>query len=147
MITEYKKARFDYHLLEQFQAGLSLEGWEIKAIRQGRIQMNQAYIFIKDQEMYLTGVQIQPTSQASNHKAHDPNRSRKLLVSKKEIRYLLGKITQDGLTLVPTHLYWKGPWIKLSFSLAKGKKLHDKREAVKTKTIDRELQRIVKHQH
>ena len=139
-----KRARHEYHLEERFEAGLVLQGWEIKAIRAGRGNMTDAYAYVKDGEIFLIGAQITPLIQASTHTIPEDRRQRKLLLHRREIDMLIGRIQRDGYTLVPTALYWKGNKVKAELALAKGKQSHDKREASKERDWNREKQRLLR---
>ena len=143
-IVQNKKAFHDYFVEERFEAGLSLEGWEVKAIRAGRAQLKEAYVVIKGAELFLIGSHISPLTSASTHVQADPVRTRKLLLHAEEIRKLIGKVERAGYTLVPLDLHYSRGRIKLSLGLAKGKKQHDKRAAVKDRDWQREQQRILR---
>jgi SsrA-binding protein len=143
-IVQNKKAFHDYFIEERFEAGLSLEGWEVKAIRAGRAQLKEAYVVIKGAELFLIGSHISPLTSASTHVQADPVRTRKLLLHAEEIRKLIGKVERAGYTLVPLDLHYSRGRIKLSLGLAKGKKQHDKRAAVKDRDWQREQQRILR---
>ncbi|MBA3987775.1 SsrA-binding protein SmpB [Aliidiomarina maris] len=140
-----KKARHEYFLEEKYEAGLALQGWEIKSIRDGKVNLSDSYVIIKDGEAYLLGSQIQPLNSASSHVVCDPERTRKLLLKKRELATLIGKTEREGYTLVATALYWKKCWVKLEFYLAKGKKSHDKRDSIKDRDWAREKERMLKH--
>jgi SsrA-binding protein len=140
-----KKARHEYFLEDKFEAGLALQGWEIKSIRQGKVNLSDSYVIIKDGEAYLLGTQIQPLHSASSHVVCDPERTRKLLLKKRELSTLIGKTEREGYTLVATALYWKKCWVKLEFYLAKGKKSHDKRDTIKDRDWARQKERMLKH--
>ncbi len=139
-----KRARFEYHLEERFEAGLVLLGWEVKSLRQGRISFNESYITLKDGEAWLFGAHISPLNTASTHVNTDPVRTRKLLMHRKELSHLIGRVEQKGYTLVPVALYWKHGKVKLEVALAKGKMSHDKRKTEKERDWNREKQRILK---
>ena len=139
-----KRARHEYHLEERFEAGLALQGWELKAIRAGRANIGEAYALVKDGEIFLFGAQITPLISASTHVVADARRTRKLLLHRREIDQLIGRVERDGYTLVPTALYWKGNKVKLELALAKGKQTHDKREASKERDWEREKQRLLR---
>ncbi|MCC5880936.1 MAG: SsrA-binding protein SmpB [Idiomarina sp.] len=141
-----KKARHEYFLEDKFEAGLALQGWEIKSIRDGKVNLSDSYVIIRDGEAYLLGAQIQPLISASSHVVCDPERTRKLLLKKRELSTLIGKTEREGYTLVATAMYWKKCWVKLEFYLAKGKKAHDKRDTVKDRDWAREKERMMKHQ-
>jgi len=141
-----KKARHEYFLEDKFEAGLALQGWEIKSIRDGKVNLSDSYVIIRDGEAYLLGTQIQPLNSASSHVVCDPERTRKLLLKKRELSTLIGKTEREGYTLVATAMYWKKCWVKIEFYLAKGKKSHDKRDTVKDRDWAREKERMMKHQ-
>lgn len=140
-----KKARHEYFLEDKFEAGLALQGWEIKSIREGKVNLSDSYVILKDGEAYLLGAQIQPLNSASSHVVCDPERTRKLLLKKRELATLIGKTEREGYTLVATALYWKKCWVKLEFYLAKGKKSHDKRDTIKDRDWARQKERMLKH--
>ncbi len=144
-IAENRRARFDYHLEEQYEAGIVLEGWEIKAIRAGQVQLTDGYVVIRDGELHLIGCRINPLRSASTHVHPEPDRTRKLLMHKDEIRRLVGKVEQRGWTLVPLNLHYKGGRVKVELALAKGKALHDKRETEKNRDWEREKARLMRH--
>jgi SsrA-binding protein len=139
-----KRARHDYHLEEKFEAGLALQGWELKAIRAGRANIGESYALIKDGELFLFGAQITPLISASTHVVADAQRTRKLLLHGREIAQLIGRVQRDGYTLIPTALYWKANKVKAELALARGKQAHDKREASKTRDWQREKQRLLR---
>ncbi len=140
-----KKSRHEYSLEERFEAGLVLEGWEVKSLRAGRVQLVDSYVIIKNQEAWLLGALITPLPTASTHIHPDPTRTRKLLLHHKELNKLIGTVERKGYALVPTALYWKRGRVKLEFALAKGKKLHDKRATEKARDWQRDKQRILRH--
>jgi SsrA-binding protein len=140
-----RKARHEYFLQDRFEGGMALQGWEIKSIRQGKANIADSYVIIKDGEAYLFGAVIQPLNSASTHVICDPERSRKLLLNKREINKLIGAKERDGYTMVATAMYWKGPWVKLEFYLAKGKREFDKRDDIKDRDWSREKERMMKH--
>jgi len=139
-----KRARHEYHLEERFEAGLSLQGWELKAIRAGRANIIESYAVIRDGELFLFGAQITPLIMASSHVIADAMRTRKLLLHRNEIDELIGRVQRDGYTLIPTALYWKGNKVKAEVALAKGKQSHDKREASKDRDWARDKQRVMR---
>ena len=139
-----RKARHDYFIRERFEAGLVLEGWEVKSIRAGKAQLAESYIIFKKDEAWLLGAHISPLTSASTHIVADPVRTRKLLLHKKELSRLYGRVEQKGFTLVPLAMYWKKGRIKLEIGLAEGKKQHDKRAAIKERDWKREKARILK---
>lgn len=139
-----KRARHEYHLEERFEAGLVLQGWEVKAIRAGRGNMTDAYAYVRNGEIYLIGAQITPLIQASTHVVAEDRRQRKLLLHRNEIDKLVGRVERDGFTLVPTAMYWSKNKIKLEIALAKGKQNHDKRDAAKDRDWERDKQRVMR---
>ena len=143
-IVENRKALHDYFIEERYEAGLALAGWEVKAIRAGRAQLKEAYVIVRNGEVYLIGAHITPLTAASTHVNADPTRSRKLLLHAEEIRRLIGKVERAGYTLVPLDLHYSGGHVKLNIGLARGKKQYDKREAEKNKEWQREQQRLIK---
>ena len=146
-IIDNKKAFHDYFIEERYEAGLVLEGWEVKAIRAGRVQLKEAYVVLKQEEVWLIGCHISPLPTASTHIKPDPTRSRKLLLHAQEIRKLIGKVQQAGFTLVPLNLHYTKGRIKLEVGLAKGKKLHDKRAAEKEREWQRDKSRLMRDKH
>ena len=144
-IAENRRARFDYHIDETYEAGVVLSGWEIKAIRAGQVQLTDGYVVIRDGELYLIGCRINALRSASTHVLPEPDRTKKLLMHKEEIRRLIGKVEQRGFTLVPLNLHYKGGRVKVDIALAKGKAQHDKRETEKQRDWDREKQRLMRH--
>ena len=138
-----RRARHDYHLDQRYEAGMALQGWELKAIRAGRANIGESYAMVRDGELFLYGAQITPLIQASSHVLTDAHRSRKLLLHRREIDNLIGRVQRDGYTLVPTAMYWKGNKVKLEIALAKGKQSHDKRQAAKDRDWDRDRRRIM----
>ena len=143
-IVENRKALHDYFIEERYEAGLGLAGWEVKAIRAGRAQLKEAYVIVRNGEVYLIGAHITPLAAASTHVSADPTRSRKLLLHAEEIQRLIGKVERAGYTLVPLDLHYSGGRVKLNVGLARGKKQYDKREAEKNKEWQREQQRLIK---
>jgi SsrA-binding protein len=143
-IVDNKKAFHDYFIEERFEAGLVLEGWEAKAIRAGRAQIKEAYVVVKDGEIFLIGAHISPLAQASTHVTADPVRTRKVLLHQKEIGKLIGKVERAGFALVPLDLHFTKGRIKLEVGLAKGKKQYDKRETEKQKDWVREKARVMR---
>jgi len=144
-IAENRRARFEYHIEEQFEAGMVLEGWEVKAVRAGQVQLTDGYVMIKNGELYLIGCRINPLRTASTHVNPLADRTKKLLLKKEEIRRLIGKIEQKGFTLVPLNLHYKGSHIKADIALAKGKDKADKRETVKEREWAKEKGRLMRH--
>ena len=143
-IVENRKAFHDYFIEERFEAGLALEGWEVKSIRDGRVQLAEAYVILRNDEMFLIGCHISPLPTASTHVHPDPVRTRKVLMHGEEMKRLIGKVERAGYTLVPLNLHYRGGWIKLEMGLAKGKKQHDKREVEKDRDWQREKQRLMR---
>ena len=145
-IVENRKAFHDYFIEERFEAGVALEGWEVKSIRAGRAQLKEAYVVVKNNELMLIGAHISPLTTASTHVQADPTRTRKLLLHRAEINGLIGKVERAGYTLTPINLHFKNGRIKLEIGLAKGKKQFDKRATVKEREWNREQQRLVRQQ-
>ena len=139
-----KRARHDYHLEERFEAGLALQGWELKSIRAGRANISEAYAVIRSGGLFLFGAQITPLISASSHTVADAMRTRKLLLHRREIDQLIGKVEREGYTLVPTAMYWKGNKVKAEVALARGKQKHDKRDAERERDWNREKQRLMR---
>lgn len=139
-----KVARHDFILEDRFEAGLVLEGWEVKSLRAGRINLKESYVFLKGAEAWLFGCHITPLPSASTHVHPDPLRTRKLLLNREELNKLIGAVERKGYTLVPLSMYWSKGRAKLEISLAKGKKLHDKRETDRERDWGRQKQRIMK---
>jgi len=139
-----RKATHDYFIEERFEAGIVLEGWEVKSLRAGRVQLDQAYVLLKNMEAWLFGALITPLQTASTHIHPEPQRNRKLLLKHKELSKLIGNVERKGFTVVPLVLYWKANRVKLEIGLAKGKKLYDKRAAEKEKDWQRDRQRLFK---
>lgn len=144
-IAENRRARFEYHLEEQFEAGIVLEGWEVKAIRAGQVQLTDGYVLVRDGELYLIGCRINALRTASTHVSPTAERTRKLLMHKAEIKKLMGKVEQRGYTLVPLNLHYKGGRVKVDVALAKGKAEHDKRDTIKERDWQREKGRLMRH--
>ncbi|HXI31495.1 MAG TPA: SsrA-binding protein SmpB [Vicinamibacterales bacterium] len=142
-IAENRKAFHDFHILESFEAGLALLGTEVKAIREGRVNLRDSYARVEDGEVFLYNVNISPYSHRG-YADHEPLRKRKLLLHRDEIRKLIGKTVEKGMTLVPTRLYFKNGRVKVAVALAKGKKEYDKRETIKRREVDRETRAAVK---
>ncbi len=143
-IADNKKAFHDYFIEERFEAGLALEGWEVKAIRASRVQIREAYVVLRRGEIFIIGMHVSALQTASTHIKTDPTRTRKLLLHAAEINKLVGKVERAGFTLVPLDLHYKKGRIKLEIGLAKGKKQHDKREDEKKKDWEREKQRLMR---
>lgn len=144
-IVTNKKARHDYFIEDKFEAGLVLEGWEVKSLRAGKVQLVDSYVIVKNNEAWLLGSLITPLPTASTHIKPDPQRTRKLLMHRHELDKLIGAVERKGYTLVALSLYWKKGRVKLEIGLAKGKQTHDKRAASKDRDWQREKQRILKH--
>ena len=144
-IAENRRARFEYHIEETFEAGVMLSGWEIKAIRAGQVQLTDGYVVIRDGELHLIGCRINALRSASTHVQPEADRTKKLLMHKAEIRRLIGKVEQRGFTLVPLDLHFKGGLVKAQIALAKGKAEHDKRNTEKQRDWDREKGRMMRH--
>ena len=140
-----RKARHDYHIEDNYEAGLSLEGWEVKSLRAGRVSLDESYVLVKNGELWWFGGHISPLLSASTHIQPDNTRSRKLLMNKIEINRLIGQVERKGYTLVPLALYWKHGRVKLDIGLAKGKKDYDKRASNKERDWQREKERTMKH--
>ena len=143
-IVDNRKAYHDYFVEEKFEAGMALEGWEVKAIRAGRAQLKEAYVVVKDGNIVLIGAHITPLTQASTHVRADPTRTRRLLLNRDEINRLVGKVERAGYTMVPLDLHYTRGRIKLEIGLARGKKQHDKRAAIKDREWSREQQRLLR---
>jgi SsrA-binding protein len=143
-IVENRKALHDYFIEERYEAGLELQGWEVKTIRAGRAQLKEAYVMVRGEEIFLIGAHISPLPAASTHVQADPVRTRKLLLHAEEIRRLIGKVDRAGYTLVPLDLHYVRGRVKINVGLAKGKKQHDKRAAEREKEWKREQQRLLK---
>ena len=139
-----KKARHDYFLEERFEAGLALQGWEVKSLREGRVQLTESYVIIQNSEAWLFGFHIAPLLSASTHITPDPTRTRKLLLHRRELDKLIGAVERKGFTLVPTALYWKKGRAKLEIALARGKQSHDKRATEKDRDWNRSKQRLLR---
>lgn len=144
-IAKNKKAAFNYFIEERFEAGLALQGWEVKSMRAGKAQLSEAYVTVKDGEVWLFGAHMTPLSSASSHVEADPTRTRKLLMHRREIDRLTGLVERRGFTLVPLELYWKQGRAKLAVGLARGKRKRDKRAAEKDRDWARDKERILKH--
>jgi len=143
-IAQNRRAFHDYAIEEKFEAGIALQGWEVKSLRAGRLQLDQSYVLLKNSEAWLFGASITPLITASTHKVTDPTRNRKLLMHKIELNKLIGNVERKGYTIIPLSLYWKGSHVKVQIGLAKGKKEHDKRATEKNRDWAREKQRIMK---
>jgi len=143
-IADNKKAAYNYFFEERFEAGMVLEGWEVKSLREGKVQLTDGYVVIRDGELYVIGCQINPLRSASTHITPDSVRTKKLLLHKEQIRRLIGKVEQKGYTLVPLNLHWKAGKVKCEIALAKGKAEHDKRDTIKDREGKREVERAMK---
>ncbi|MBL8386918.1 MAG: SsrA-binding protein SmpB [Hydrogenophaga sp.] len=143
-IADNKKALFNYAIEERFEAGMVLQGWEVKALRDGKVQLTDGYVVIREGELFLIGCQINPLKTASTHVSPDSVRTKKLLLHKDQIRRLIGKVEQKGHTLVPLNLHWKNGKVKCEVALAKGKAEHDKRDTIKEREGKREVERAMK---
>jgi SsrA-binding protein len=143
-LSENKKALFNYQLLEKFEAGISLTGQEVKSIKSGRMNLAGSFVVFKGGEAFLLGANVPPYQPKNAPSDYDPKRTRKLLLTRKEINYLLGKSEQKGLTMIPLKVYTNNGKIKLEFGLAKGKQQYDKRDAIKKRELDREMERELK---
>ncbi len=143
-IAENKKAVFNYFIEERFEAGMVLQGWEVKALREGKVQLTDGYVVIRNGEMFVIGCQINPLNSASSHISPDSVRTKKLLLHKEQIKRLIGKIEQKGYTLVPLNLHWKAGKVKCEIALGKGKAEHDKRDTIKDREGKREVERAMK---
>ena len=146
-IVVNKKARFDYFVEDEYEAGLVLQGWEIKSLRAGKINLSDAHVILKYGEAWLLGAQIQPLPTASTHIHPDAIRTRKLLLKRRELDQLIGSVERQGYTLIPLNLYWKRNKVKMKIALAKGKKTHDKRDTIKERDWQRDRLRIMKKNH
>jgi SsrA-binding protein len=144
LIAENRKARFDYFIEERYEAGLVLQGWEVKAMRAGRAQLKEAYVYLRGGEAFLIGAHLSPLPAASTHVTPDPVRTRKLLLHHSELQGLIGAVERRGYTLVPLELYWKDGRAKLQVGLAKGKKQHDKRAVEKERDWQRDKARLLR---
>ncbi len=143
VLARNRKARYDYHVLETFEAGMALTGTEVKSARQGKVQLKDSYVEVRDGQAWLVGAHISPYTHG-NRENHDPERPRKLLLSRREIDKLMGRAIIRGQTIVPLEVYLKGSWIKVQIALAQGKKLYDKRRAEKEKVVEREMREAIK---
>ncbi len=139
-----KKARHDYTIENRYEAGIALQGWEVKSLREGRVQLRDSYVILQNGEAYLIGTHITPLLSASTHIHPDPTRTRKLLLHRRELDRLVGAVERQGYTLVPLALYWKNNRVKVEIGLGRGKQKHDKRAALKERDWKRDKQRILK---
>jgi SsrA-binding protein len=146
-IADNKKAAFNYFFEEKYEAGMVLEGWEVKALREGKVQLTDGYVVIRDGELFVIGCQINALKTASTHVHPEAQRTKKLLMHKDEIRRLIGKVEQKGYTLVPLNLHWKNGRVKCEIALAKGKATHDKRDTIKDREGKREVERAMKQRN
>ena len=144
VVADNRQARFRYEILETYEAGIELKGTEVKSIRESKVNLRDGYALIRSGEAWLLNVHISPYERSSDYFNHDPRRTRRLLLHKQEIRKLIGKVEQEGLTLIPLKMYLKRGLVKLSIALCKGKKIHDKREALKERQDKREMARAMK---
>ena len=143
-IAENRRARFDYFIEERYEAGLVLEGWEVKALRAGKAQITESHVFVRDGEVFWIGAHINPLKTTSTHVIADPTRTRKLLLNHSEIAHLIGAVERKGYTIVPLELYWQRGKAKIRIGLAKGKKQHDKRETEKERDWTRDKARLLR---
>ena len=146
-IADNKKAAYNYFFEERYEAGMVLQGWEVKAARGGKAQLTDGYVVIRDGELFLIGCLINPLKTASTHVNPEAARTKKLLMKKDEIKRLIGKVEQKGYTLVPIQMYWKEGRVKCEIALAKGKAEHDKRDTIKDREGKREVERATKERH
>jgi SsrA-binding protein len=144
-IAENRRARYEYHIEEQFEAGVVLDGWEVKALRAGQVQLTDGYVLVRNGELFLIGCRINALRDASTHVSPQADRTKKLLMHKEQIKRLVGKVEQKGFTLVPLNLHFKGGRVKVEIALAKGKAEHDKRNTEKQRDWDREKGRLMRH--
>ncbi len=144
VVADNRQARFRYEILETYEAGIELQGTEVKSNRQGKLNLQYGYALIRNGEAWLLNVHISPYQSSSEYFNHDPRRTRKLLLHKREIRKLTGKVEQEGLTLVPLKMYMKRGLVKITIALGRGKKLHDKRETIKERQDQRDMARAMK---
>ena len=143
-IADNKKAAYNYFFEERFEAGMVLEGWEVKSLRAGKVQLTDGYVVVRGGELFIIGCQINPLNTASTHVSPDSVRTKKLLLHRDEIRRLIAKVEQKGYTLVPLNLHWKAGKVKCEIALAKGKAEHDKRDTIKDREGKREVDRVMK---
>jgi SsrA-binding protein len=144
-IIDNRKATHDYFIEDRYEAGLVLHGWEVKAIRENRVQLKESYVIVRDGELFIIGMHVSPLATASTHIHPDATRTRKLLLKADEISKLIGKVEQRGYTLVPLNLHYKNGRVKLDFALGRGKKQHDKRDSERDRDAAREINRVMKH--
>ncbi|MBW4594551.1 MAG: SsrA-binding protein SmpB [Brasilonema angustatum HA4187-MV1] len=145
VVTDNRQARYLYEILETYEAGIELTGTEVKSIRAGKVNLQDAYALIRDGQAWLLNAHISPYNASGQYFNHEPRRTRKLLLHREEIRKLIGKVEQQGLTLIPLKMYLKRGWVKITIALARGKKVHDKREDIKRRQDQREMQRAMKN--
>lgn len=146
-IAQNKKARHNYSLTDKFEGGMSLQGWEIKSIRSGKVNISDCYVHVKNGEAYLLGAEITPLNAASSHVVCEPNRDRKLLLNRRELEKIIAAVERDGYSLIATAMYWKACWVKLEFYLGKGKKDHDKRSDIKDREWAVDKGRLMKNKN
>jgi SsrA-binding protein len=146
-IAENRKASFNYFFEEKYEAGMVLEGWEVKALREGKVQITEGYVVVKNGELFIIGLQINPLRTASTHIRPEALRTRKLLLHKEQIKRLVGKVEQKGYTLVPLDLHWKAGRVKCEMALARGKAEHDKRDTIRDREGKREVERAMKNRN
>ncbi|WP_119393435.1 SsrA-binding protein SmpB [Salinibius halmophilus] len=144
-IAQNRRATFDFAIDERIEAGLSLQGWEVKSLRQGKVQLHDAYVIFQNGEAYLVGCEVTPLNTASTHVICEPGRAKKLLMHGRELDRCERAANQDGYTVVALNLHWKGPYIKCEIGIGKGKKAHDKRETMKDRDWKKQKSRIMKH--
>jgi len=142
-----RRARHDYFIEERYEAGLALQGWEVKALRAGRLQLNEGYVIVRGEEAWLVGAHIAPLNSASTHVITDPTRTRKLLLKRRELDHLVGAVERKGHTLIPLAMYWKNGRAKLEIGLGRGRKSHDKRAAEKDRDWQREKGRTMRERN
>ncbi|KAB8334459.1 SsrA-binding protein SmpB [Scytonema tolypothrichoides VB-61278] len=145
VVTDNRQARYLYEILETYEAGIELTGTEVKSIRAGKVNLQDGYALIRDGQAWLLNAHISPYNASGQYFNHEPRRTRKLLLHREEIRKLIGKVEQQGLTLIPLKMYLKRGWVKISIALARGKKVHDKREDIKRRQDQRDMQRAMKN--
>lgn len=144
MITENRKAQYDYFIEDRFEAGIMLQGWEVKAIREKRVSLQEAYVIVRDGSLHLLGATVTPLLQASTHREVEPSRTRQLLLNKAEITKLINKMTRAGYTIVPINMHYSRGLVKVEIGLAKGKKQHDKRDVEQERNVARDIDRAMK---
>lgn len=145
IVSDNRQARFQYEILETYETGIELVGTEVKSIREGKVNLRDGFALVRNGEVFLHNVHISPHKTASQVFNHDPTRTRKLLLHRQEIRKLIGKVEQQGLTLVPLKMYLKRGWVKVDLALVRGKKLHDKRDDLKRRQDQRDMERAIKN--